>query len=124
MRAFYVKIDEATQAKTPAEAIGKLTEAYSLGQPLIKRARARCEFRTVANLSDILRWAAFTCAAKLVGGDRAPWALFPYDGSSSPTLRGESSSLDWRWRKEQEWAETWLPSVPLWTRGPDSKMSL
>ena len=121
MRSFYVKIDEAKQATTPADAIGRLAEAYALGKPLLDQARARCEHRTVEDISNLLKWAAAECAHRHVGGELPPfWLLFGCGltcGLNSGPRRPRSS-LDQRWNVRSEIAETWLPSVPLWTRGP------
>jgi len=121
MRSFYEKIEEAKQAKTPAEAIGKLTEAYAIGRPLLDRARARCEHRTVVDISNLLRWAAAECAHRHVGGELPAFWLF-FGGGCSCGLGGgyrrPRSSLEYRWGERAELAESWLPTVPLWTRGP------
>lgn len=121
MRAFYDKIRETEMAQSPAEAFGLLMEAYLLGMQHIKRARQRCEFRTVDDISRDLRWTAACCSQKHAGGDMPPWDLWPFGGSigcfASYAPKRWRSSLDWRWRKQADEAETWLPTVPLWTRG-------
>jgi hypothetical protein len=121
MRAFYDKIRETEMAQSPAEAFGLLMEAYLMGVTLIERARSRCEFGTVEYISRSLQWTACCCSEKHAGGDFPPWELWP--GSSFGCFAAYapkrcSSSLDFRWRERADEAETWLPSVPLWTRGP------
>jgi hypothetical protein len=123
VREFYEACDKAARAKTSETALKHLTISLDNLHPLVAQARARLEIHTALDLLEYFRYSV-SAALWGLGGDKDP-GLLPFfftDGISTfkypPAPRGGTSSLDFRWSKWQDRAESYLPWIGANKSGP------
>jgi len=123
MRKFYEACEKASLAKKPETILKYLDEARDAIQPQLALARSRLELRTVADLVEYLRWTVAWCMYHAgQGKDPGIDPLWFISGGTTyvypPAPKGNSSSLDYRWSKWQDRAESYLPWVGANKYGP------
>lgn len=122
-REFYEACEKAARAKKSATALKYLNIALDNLHPLVAQARARLEFHACVDLMEDFRFSVASCVWNLSNGKDPglpPW-FFQAGGTTyvyPPTPKGGSSTLDYRWSKWQDRAESYLPSVGQNKYGP------